>query len=67
MPVVKFIVLDWGDIVDSTYGCRNEAESKEKTWCLGPYAGVDYNLTLFRFDSRFDSNTVDLVLRQNVA
>jgi hypothetical protein len=19
------------------------AESKEKTWCVGPYAGVDYN------------------------
>ncbi len=23
-----------------------EAESKEKIWCMGPYHGVDYNLTL---------------------
>jgi hypothetical protein len=23
-------------------------ESKEKTWCMGPYAGVDYNLTFCR-------------------
>jgi hypothetical protein len=23
-----------------------ETESKEKTWCMGPYAGVDHNLTL---------------------
>ncbi len=29
-----------------------EAESQEKTWCMGPYAGVDYNLTLCPLQSR---------------
>jgi hypothetical protein len=29
-----------------------EAESKEKTLCMGPYAGVDYNLTLWQLQSR---------------
>ncbi len=29
-----------------------EADPKEKTQCMGPYAGVDYNLTLCRFQSR---------------
>ena len=23
---------------------QTEAESKEKKWCMGPYAGIDYNL-----------------------
>jgi hypothetical protein len=31
---------------------QTEAESKEKTWCMGPYAGVDYNLTLCALQSR---------------
>ncbi len=35
--------------------CCTEAESKEKTWCMGPYAGVDYNLTLCPLQS--DSHT----------
>jgi hypothetical protein len=25
---------------------------QRKTWCTGPYAGVDYNLTLCRLQSR---------------
>jgi hypothetical protein len=30
-----------------------EAESKEKhAWCVGPYAGVDYNLTIYLLQSR---------------
>ncbi len=33
-----------------------EAESKEKPWCMGPYAGVDYNLSPY-VNSRVDSNT----------
>ncbi len=32
-----------------------EAESKKKTWCMGPYARVDYNLTLCH--SGVDSKT----------
>jgi hypothetical protein len=28
-----------------------EAKSKEKTWYMGPYGGVDYNLTLCSLDS----------------
>jgi hypothetical protein len=32
--------------------CVSEAESKEKTWCMGPYAGVDYNPTLCPLQSR---------------
>ncbi len=30
----------------------SEAESKEKTWCIGPCAVYDYNLTLCRRQSR---------------
>ncbi len=31
----------------------SEAESKRKTWCMGPYTGVDYNnLILCQFQSR---------------
>jgi hypothetical protein len=32
-------------------GCT-EGESKEKTWCMGLYAGVDYNLTLCSLQRR---------------
>ena len=32
----------------------SEAESK-KTWCMGPYAGVDYNLTLCPLQSRLQN------------
>jgi hypothetical protein len=38
-------------IVFSIYSCSitiTEAESKEKTWCMGPYAVVDFNLTSAR-------------------
>jgi hypothetical protein len=31
---------------------RSEAESKEKTWSMGPCGGVDYNLTLCPLQSR---------------
>jgi hypothetical protein len=45
---------------DVLYTCREkqklmqspEAESKEKTLCMGPYAGADYNLTLCPLQSR---------------
>ncbi len=29
---------------------------QRKTWCMGPYAGVDYNLKLFPLQSRFQHN-----------
>jgi hypothetical protein len=40
--------LDWPPITQPECPV---AKSK-KTWCMGPHAGVDYNLTLCRLQSR---------------
>ncbi len=38
---------------------HNRGRIQRKTWCMGPYAGVDYNLTLHVY-SRVDSNTFNM-------
>jgi hypothetical protein len=39
----------------------NPYQIQRKTWCVGPYAGVDYNLTLCPLQSRLQH----LILRQS--
>ncbi len=39
-----------------------QRQNPQKTWCMGPYVEVDYNLTLQYFHSRVDSNTLTMGL-----
>jgi hypothetical protein len=40
LPLLRVLIFAYRSFV------YTEAESKEKTWCMGPYAGAEYNLTL---------------------
>jgi hypothetical protein len=50
-PLTKYITFKRGG---SLYSCTPRPNPR-KTWCMGPYAGVNYNLTL----SPMQSGTLD--------